>query len=147
LNVARWGGIAATLGKMLPAAKGTACRAAGARICQPAPVRKGIEGVHVRIVQMSDIHVGSTFIPDLMNAAIEEINAFGPDLVAVPGDLTTKGYSEKFEEAKAYLDRLECENVVVLPGNHVLAQNVGSYHFEDLFGNRESSLTLSVPEG
>ena len=45
----------------------------------------------MRIVQMSDIHVGSTFVPDLMDAAIEEINAYNPDLVAVPGDLTTKG--------------------------------------------------------
>ena len=100
----------------------------------------------MRIVQMSDIHVGSTFVPALMDAAIEEINAFGPDLVAVPGDLTTKGYKEEFEEAKAYLDRLECENVVVVPGNHD-GHNVGYYHFEDLFGKRESSLTLSVPEG
>jgi Icc protein len=100
----------------------------------------------VRIVQMSDIHVGSTFVPDLMVAAIEEINDFGPHLVAIPGDLTTKGYREEFKEAKAYLDRLECENVVVVPGNHD-SHNVGYYHFEDLFGKRERSLTLSVPEG
>jgi len=40
---------------------------------------------------MSDIHVGSTFVPDLMDAAIEEISAFGPHLVAIPGDLATKG--------------------------------------------------------
>lgn len=45
----------------------------------------------MRVVQMSDIHVGSTFVPELMDAATEEINAFRPDLVAVPGDLTTKG--------------------------------------------------------
>jgi Icc protein len=100
----------------------------------------------MRIVQMSDIHVGPTFVPDLMNAAIEETNAFAPDLVAVPGDLTTKGYREEFEEAKTYLDRLECENVVVVPGNHD-GHNVGYYHFEDVFGKRESSRTLSVPEG
>jgi 3',5'-cyclic AMP phosphodiesterase CpdA len=99
----------------------------------------------VRIVQMSNIHVGPTFVPGLMDAAIEEINAFGPHLVAIPGDLTTKGYREEFEEAKVYLDRLECENVVVVPGNHD-SHNVGYYHFEDLFGKRESSLTLSVPE-
>src|SRR5215207_1305816 len=95
---------------------------------------------------MSDIHVGPTFVADLMDAAIEETNAFGPHLVAIPGDLTTKGYREEFEEAKAYLDRLECENVVVVPGNHD-GHNVGYYHFEDLFGKREGSLTLWVPEG
>jgi Icc protein len=100
----------------------------------------------VRIVQMSDIHVGPSFVPELMEAAIEETNAFAPDLVAIPGDLTTKGYREEFEEAKTYLDRLKCENVVVVPGNHD-GHNVGYYHFEDLFGKRECSMALPVPEG
>ena len=98
----------------------------------------------MRIVQMSDIHVGSTFVPELMDAAIEEINAYSPNLVAIPGDLTTKGYREEFKTSKTYLDRRECENMVVVPGNHD-GHNVGYYHFEDLFGERESSLTLSTP--
>jgi Icc protein len=100
----------------------------------------------VRIVQMSDIHVGSGFYSELMEAAIEETIAFAPDLVAIPGDLTAEGHREEFEEAKSYLDRLECPNMVVVPGNHD-GRNVGYYHFEDFFGKRESSLTVSVPEG
>ncbi len=100
----------------------------------------------MRIVQMSDIHVGAGFYPELMDAAIEETNAFAPDLVAIPGDLTMEGHREEFEEAKSYLDRLECPNVIVVPGNHD-SRSVGYYHFEDLFGQRERSLTLSVPEG
>ncbi len=101
----------------------------------------------VRIIEMSDIHVGTSFFdPCLMDAAIDETNAFEPDLVAIAGDLTTKGYREEFEEAKSYLDRLECEKVIVVPGNHD-GHNVGYYHFEDLFGDRERSLTLSIPEG
>ena len=100
----------------------------------------------MRIVQMSDIHIGSRFVPDLMDAALEEINAFEPHLVAIPGDLTTKGYRDEFEEAKSYLNRLECENVVIVPGNHD-GRNVGYYHFEDLFGKRARSLAFSVPGG
>lgn len=101
----------------------------------------------MRIVQMSDIHVGTgLFEPELMDAAVEETNAFEPDLVAIPGDLTMEGYREEFEEAKSYLDRLECENVVVVPGNHD-GRNVGYYHFEDLFGKRKNSLSISVAEG
>jgi Icc protein len=47
----------------------------------------------MRIVQLLDIHVGTPlFKPDLLVAAIEETNAFEPDLVAVAGDLTTEGY-------------------------------------------------------
>jgi Icc protein len=101
----------------------------------------------MKIVQMSDIHVGSgLFRSDLLSAAIEEANALRPDLVAIAGDLTMEGYRWEFEEAKGYLDRLECENVVMAMGNHD-AKNVGYRHFEDFFGMRERSLTVSVPEG
>src|SRR3712207_1122710 len=104
-------------------------------------------GQRVRIVQISDIHVGSgLFRPELLEAAIEETNALGPDLVAIAGDLTMEGYRWEFEEARGYLDRLECENVVVVPGNHD-AKNVGYRHFEDFFGLREGAVTVSISEG
>ena len=101
----------------------------------------------MKIVQMSDIHVGSgLFRPELLLATIEETNALEPDLVAVAGDLTTEGYRWEFEEAKGYLDRIECPNVVVILGNHD-ARNAGYRHFEDFFGMRESAVTVEVPEG
>jgi 3',5'-cyclic-AMP phosphodiesterase len=101
----------------------------------------------MKIVQMSDIHVGSyLFRPDLLSAVIEETNALSPDLVAVVGDLTTEGYRWEFEEAKGYLDRIECPNVVVAMGNHD-SRSVGYRHFEELFGMREGATTVAVPEG
>jgi 3',5'-cyclic AMP phosphodiesterase CpdA len=101
----------------------------------------------VRIVQMSDIHVGSSlFRADLLEAAIQESNALRPDLVAVAGDLTSEGYRAEFEDARDYLDRLECPSVVVIMGNHD-ARNVGYRWFEDLFGSREVAVTVPVPEG
>jgi 3',5'-cyclic-AMP phosphodiesterase len=101
----------------------------------------------MRIVQMSDIHVGSgLFRPELLDAAIEETNELEPDLVAIAGDLTMEGYRWEFEEARAYLDRIECPNVVVIPGNHD-AKNVGYRHFEEFFGMREGTATVAVPEG
>ncbi|HEX2729690.1 MAG TPA: metallophosphoesterase, partial [Rubrobacteraceae bacterium] len=101
----------------------------------------------MRIVQMSDIHVGSgLFRPDLLDATIRETNALEPDLVAVVGDLTMEGYRWEFEEARGYLDQLECENVVYAMGNHD-AKNVGYRHFEEFFGIREKSVEISVPEG
>ena len=101
----------------------------------------------MRIVQMSDIHVGSgLFRPDLLSAAIEETNSLEPDLVAIVGDLTTEGYRWEFEEAREYLDRIECPNVIAAMGNHD-ARSVGYRHFEDFFGMREEAVTVSVPEG
>ncbi len=101
----------------------------------------------MRIVQMSDIHVGAgLFRPELLTAVIDETNEMEPDLVAVAGDLTMEGHRWEFEEAKEYLDRLTCPNVVVAMGNHD-AQVVGYWHFEEFFGIREKSLKISVPEG
>ena len=96
---------------------------------------------------MSDIHVGSgLFRPDLLSSAIEETNAFSPDLVVVAGDLTTEGYRWEFEEAKGYLGRLDCPNVVVAMGNHD-ARHVGYRHFEEFFGMREGTVTVRASDG
>ena len=101
----------------------------------------------MKIVQMSDIHVGSgLFRPYLLEAAIEEANGLEPDLVAIAGDLTMEGYRWEFEEAKGYLDRLGCPNVVVVPGNHD-AKHVGYRHFEEFFGLREGTATVPLHDG
>ncbi len=100
----------------------------------------------MKIVQMSDIHVGAgLFRPDLLSSVVEQTNALSPDLVVVAGDLTTEGYRWEFEEAKGYLDRIECPNVVVVPGNHD-AKNVGYRHFEEFFGLREGTAAVPLRE-
>src|SRR5215213_1944457 len=101
----------------------------------------------MRIVQMSDVHVGSgLFREDLLEDTIEESNALQPDLVSIVGDLTMEGYRWEFKEAKEYFDRLECPNVIYAMGNHD-AKNVGYRHFEEFFGIRERSAQIPVPEG
>jgi 3',5'-cyclic AMP phosphodiesterase CpdA len=101
----------------------------------------------MKIVQMSDLHVGTAlFRPDLLQSAIEETNQLDPDLVVVAGDLTGEGYRGEFEECRAFLDRLECPHVVITMGNHD-ARNAGYRYFEDFFGARDSVTTLAVPEG
>jgi len=101
----------------------------------------------VKIVQMSDLHVGAgLFRPELLRAAVQESNQLAPDLVVVAGDLTMEGYRGEFEDCKRFLDELECAHVVVTMGNHD-ARNVGYRHFEDFFGQRDSVTVLSVSEG
>ena len=76
-----------------------------------------------------------------MERAISEVNDLSPDLVVCSGDLTTFGFKPEYAQAKEYLDRLRCESLVVVPGNHD-ARNVGYVHFEELFGERSSVLRL-----
>jgi Icc protein len=94
------------------------------------------------ICQISDIHCGNArFVPDLLDRTIIEVNRMNPAVVVVSGDLTDAGYREEFEEAAGFIDRIECEHIMVIPGNHD-ARNVGYMHFERLFGERHSVLDL-----
>src|SRR5918912_2578087 len=92
------------------------------------------------IVQLSDLHCGTQFfLPNLLERAITEVNDIQPEIVICSGDLTTFGFKEEYALAKGYLDRIECESLVVIPGNHD-SRNVGYVHFEELFGDRNSVL-------
>ena len=95
------------------------------------------------IAQISDLHCGDPhFVPGLMERAINEINELEPDIVVCSGDLTAFGFKHEYAMARRYLDRIECDALVVIPGNHD-ARNVGYVHFEELFGERNSVLRVS----
>src|ERR671931_612020 len=73
----------------------------------------------MRIAHISDIHCGEVhFVPGLMERAINEINDLEPEIVVCSGDLTAMGFKHEYALAKQYLDRIECDCVVVVPGNH-----------------------------
>ena len=94
------------------------------------------------IAQISDIHCGGPdFVPNLMERAVAEINDLDPDMVICSGDLTTFGFKHEYAMARDYLGRIECDALVVIPGNHD-SRNVGYVHFEDMFGERNSVLRL-----
>ena len=93
-----------------------------------------------RIAHLSDLHCGGPYFEDaLLERAISEINELRPDIVICSGDLTTFGFKHEYHLARQYLDKIEGDSFVVVPGNHD-ARNVGYVHFEDLFGSRSSVL-------
>jgi Icc protein len=95
-----------------------------------------------RIVQLSDLHCGQQFfLPDHLERAIAETNELAPDVVVISGDLTSHGFKDEYAMAREYLNGVECESMVVIPGNHD-SRNVGYVHFEELFGERNSVLRL-----
>jgi Icc protein len=95
-----------------------------------------------RIVQLSDLHCGQQFfLPHLLERAIAEVNELAPDVVVISGDLTSHGFKDEYALAREYVNGIECESMVVIPGNHD-SRNVGYVHFEELFGERNSVLRL-----
>src|SRR5246127_5316198 len=102
----------------------------------------GNDGRVFTIVQLSDLHCGTQFfLPNLLERAIAEVNELAPDVVVVSGDLTTHGFKDEYVLAQRYVESIECESIVVIPGNHD-SRNVGYVHFEELFGDRNSVLRL-----
>ncbi|HET9938759.1 MAG TPA: metallophosphoesterase, partial [Gaiella sp.] len=91
-----------------------------------------------RIAHLSDLHCGGPYFEvNLLERAISEINELKPDIVVCSGDLTTYGFKHEYQLARQYLDLIDCDSFVVVPGNHD-ARNVGYVHFEELFGERNS---------
>jgi hypothetical protein len=78
----------------------------------------GLDPAHdgLRVVQLSDIHVGALTPPARIRAAVEAANAFRPDLVVLTGD-----YLSRSKQGVALLSEqlrgLEAPTVAVL-GNH-----------------------------
>lgn len=67
-------------------------------------------------MHLSDLHFGR-ISPPLLSPLRESIQEAGPDLVVVSGDLTQRARPAQFREARAFLDTLPGEKLVV-PGNH-----------------------------
>src|SRR6476659_10585287 len=95
-----------------------------------------------RIAHLSDLHCGEQYFEaTLLDRAIAEINELEPDIVICSGDLTSFGFKHEYQLARQYLDKIECESLVVISGNYD-SRNVGYVHFEELFGERNSVLRL-----
>jgi 3',5'-cyclic AMP phosphodiesterase CpdA len=100
------------------------------------------EGAQTVIAHISDLHCGSIhFMPSLANRVINEVNELAPDIVVVTGDLTDMGFRAEFKKARSLLLQIECENILVVPGNHD-ARNVGEAHYHEFFGARDSELEV-----
>lgn len=75
---------------------------------------------------------------EIANSMLENINRSSPDIIVITGDLTENGLAAEYNGAKKFIDRIECKNKVIVPGNHD-SRNAGYLFFEDLFKTRSTS--------
>lgn len=72
----------------------------------------------LRIVQISDIHVGNTIGPQFLADVVQKVNTLDADIVAITGDLVD-GYADKMFEGVSVIDQLKAKlGVFYVPGNH-----------------------------
>jgi 3',5'-cyclic-AMP phosphodiesterase len=86
----------------------------------------------MKIVQLSDIHVGSQFQDDVFAKVIEEVNSLKPEAVVITGDLTNEGLLKEYERCKNLVSKINVEKIIAISGNHDY-RNSGYLAFKKYF--------------
>ena len=72
----------------------------------------------MKIVQLSDIHVGSQFREKVFDQVIKEVNQLKPDAIVITGDLTSEGLIQQYEKCKELVSTLKTKKIIAISGNH-----------------------------
>ena len=67
--------------------------------------------MNLKLIQLSDIHVGSQFQESKFNQVIEEVNELKPDTILITGDLTNEGLISEYEKCKKLISKLTCKKI------------------------------------
>ncbi|MBI3622760.1 metallophosphoesterase, partial [Candidatus Pacearchaeota archaeon] len=86
----------------------------------------------MKIVQISDIHVGSQFQEEIFDTVVDEVNELTPSAILVTGDLTNEGLLKEYEKCKAKFSKFEAEKIITISGNHDY-RNTGYLLFKKYF--------------
>ncbi|MEO0234595.1 MAG: metallophosphoesterase [candidate division WOR-3 bacterium] len=89
----------------------------------------------MKLCHISDFHFSSNYLVKYGEKVLYYLDKIRPDFVVITGDLTDNGYYEEFLDAKKYIDKISCENVLTVMGNHD-ARNGGYEIFEEIFKTR-----------
>ena len=84
------------------------------------------------IVQLSDLHVGSQFQPDVFETIVTEVNELNPDVIVITGDLTNEGLMKEYEKCKSLLKQFRTKKIISISGNHDY-RNTGYLLFKKFF--------------
>ena len=86
----------------------------------------------MKIVQLSDIHVGSQFQEEVFEKVIDEVNSLKADAVIITGDLTNEGLVSEYKKCRDLISKLDVEKIISVSGNHDY-RNTGYLIFKKFF--------------
>jgi 3',5'-cyclic-AMP phosphodiesterase len=86
----------------------------------------------MKIVQISDIHVGAQFNEEVFDQVVNEVNNLKPSAILVTGDLTNEGLLKEYQKCKEKFAAFEQEKIIAISGNHDY-RNTGYLLFKKFF--------------
>ncbi len=86
----------------------------------------------MKIVQISDLHVGSQFISEKFDLLLSEVNEINPDVIVITGDLTNEGLVKEYQKAKLLITKFNAKKIITISGNHDY-RNTGYLLFKKYF--------------
>jgi len=72
----------------------------------------------MKIIHITDFHFGPYQWGGNNDILLERINAFNADIVLNTGDMTTDSLECEFKEARDFLSKIKCDNIISILGNH-----------------------------
>ena len=84
------------------------------------------------IVQLSDLHVGSQFLPEVFETLVKEFKGLHSDVIVITVDLTNEGLMKEYEKCKSLLTKFNAKKIISISGNHDY-RNTGYLLFKKFF--------------
>ena len=91
----------------------------------------------MNILHLSDLHFGPRHWDGDDKVLLEKINSYPADVVIDTGDATTDGRESEYIEARKFFDKINCQQIVAVIGNHDKRNTVGHELFKKYFYNSE----------
>ena len=72
----------------------------------------------MNLIHISDLHFGPRHWLGNNNILLEKLNSYAADIILNTGDNTTDSLESEFRSAGNFLNSLQCEHIISIPGNH-----------------------------
>ena len=72
----------------------------------------------MNILHISDMHFGPRHWQGNNKLLLEKLNSYSADLLINTGDNTTDALENEFEAVGSFLESVDCQHIISIPGNH-----------------------------
>ena len=91
----------------------------------------------MNILHISDMHFGPRHWLGKSELLLEKLNSYATDIVINTGDNTTDALENEFEAAGDFLNSIQCQHIVSIPGNHDKRNMRSADYFRQYIDNIE----------